>query len=397
MAKNQLTHKAALLYIICVCVLLGFFAWTPDALIGQWLRCFFFYGAGLGSLIYLCVYKFERQLSKYELLILGAFILFSLIGLLKGNSLADTLFGRPLSHTSLLSFAASITIGLFFSIYKRSTSLFEYIYYVIFSFSFFNLLYYLIFPQARLGAFGLHINYTAHIIIIGLIIGLWLLQNQVIKSRRVIGAQFFLLLCVVMTLSRTAIIFVVPLFLYQLYILWRADFKEITLAAAAIIILLVSLFIGIRGARITNSSYQKESFVYRYQLLQSVRPNSISALLFGEGIGSIEHNFNVRGHQYDLIKKDLSERILFESSHNYFVDIVVERGLVTFVLFCILLIHAIRKGLASNHKEDKLLMAIFIASLLFMMINNISIQQELIIFACMLSLLVTTQPKKQLT
>lgn len=397
MTKNQLTTKAALLYIICVCLFFGFFAWTPDVLIGQLLRCIFFYLAGLSALIYLVVYKFRGELSKNELGLLAAFILFSLIGLLRGNFISDTLFGRPLSHVSLLSFGVSISIGLLFSLHKRQPSLFEYTYYVIFSFSFFNLLYYLIFPQARLGAFGLHINYTAHIIIIGLIIGLWLLQNYLQKSKKIIGMQFFMWFCVVMTLSRTALLFVIPLFLYQLYILWQTGFRKITLAFALITILSGSLFISVRGTRVTNSSYQKESLAYRYQLLQSATPNSTPALLFGEGIGSIEHNFNVRGHQYNLIEKDLSQRILFESSHNYFVDIVVERGLVTFVLFCILLIHALRKGLSSNRKEDKLLMAILITSLVFMMINNIGIQQELIILTCMLSLLVTAQPKKQLT
>ena len=129
-------------------------------------------------------------------------------------------------------------------------------------------------------------------------------------------------------------------------------------------------------SRLQSADYFQESAAYRFHLVQASLPGTAKDLLFGGGVGSIEQNIENNRGRYADIAVDPRELVRFESSHNYLVDVLVERGLVVAVLLVLVIVQALRSASDKNSPARALL----ICTAAYLLVNNINLQMELLLW-----------------
>jgi len=383
---DQLSEMNVLQYFTVTALVLGLFFWAQDAYMAFWLRRFFIGLAGVSSTYALL--RFYRptlkQLAENRLILLLA--LTSSLALLLSQYREDAVFGRPLVHPSLLSLFCSITIGLFLTTIKKD-SLFKYAYNVIFGWAIISFIFWAATDiHTRLGFLDSQIIYAAFLFAIGVMLGCWHYRQKTLPRQYIIGSSSFLLLCLLLSQTRSALLLlaICLVYIYRSLLFKKKAVLTIGLGATLFVIIFSSYF-----SRLFDYQYFVKSIEYRVNLIEASVPENPVQLLKGGGVGIIEWNIHENGHKFASLAGDTEDGIIFESSHNYFVDILVERGIVVLLLLIFVIFYAIKQG-STPDKYQEFFKICLIFTCVYLFINNINIQMEVILWACILLLTIRT-------
>jgi O-antigen ligase len=370
------------------------FFWTTNAYMSLWMRRTFIFSAGIASLAFLLIYMRIYLAKKREILLLMLVSAVSTFALLIHSNPINGLIGKPHVHPSLLSLLSAISIGLFASNALKKKGLFKGSFYAIVVWAVINLFSWIMLEDmsGRLGFLDSQIIYASLLFGIGIILGLWLYEQSVIKSRFVLAPIAFLIICLLLSQTRSAIVLtaIATLFMFYKHFISKRGLFVVIL----VVVLGAVLFSGQYFTRLRNTNYLVDSVEYRQQLVFASLPDNKAQLLFGGGVGSIESNIQNNGSNYGLLKSDLGRGVRFESSHNYIVDIVVERGIVVLGFMLALIVIGLIKVYRHPLPENKLLACLLLVTCVYLAVNNINIQMEVIFWVCLVALLSIQAPLK---
>lgn len=379
------TGQSLLKYAAVLSIFLGMFFWVDNLYMAFWLRRFFVGLAGLLAVSYLGLYRRDVLVGVWRQKLLTVFLLLSTLFLLITTPLTTALFGSPLVHPSLVSLYASVGIGLFLTIFPKE-KLLEYIFHGTVAWAVGNFAFWLLDTHAtmRLGFLDSQVIYAACLFAIGVMIGLWLYRYGTLPTRYVQSATGFLALCLLLSQTRSALLIMVFVIFCTFVGGVRRHWRKMTILAGGLAVTVVIL--GGYFGRLYNWSYFVTSVEYRVNLIQASLPDEAHKLVLGSGIGSIDRNIQNDGPRYPLLKPDIRDGIRFESSHNYFVDLVVERGLIVAALLVALCVAVLRRQRVVS-KPEGIVTAVLVFLVLFVLVNNINIQMEMTLWACIVGLL----------
>lgn len=366
-------------WMIGLSVLAGCLLWWPNVRLVLEQRRFWLLTAGELSVVYLLLRPKFQASAKITFLV-AAIVIANFISLLHQNSFKNAFLGFPVVHSGMLSLLSALAVALVFSMNQHKRQLWLYIYAVLVAFGIANLLYWITHGHAeRLGVIGIQINYSALLFLIGLVIGTWLLLRQV--SWWLYGSQAILLLALLLTQSRVEILLGLIVILVSCIKLTPGRLR-LAVGAGIVLIGCISL---LSFSRLRSPSYFATSWRYRVHLIQASLPTQPSRLLLGGGVGSLEENIQTNGQRFPDLRHDIQGGWHFESSHNYLVDLLVERGVIVLSLFVWLNWLAIARALQSKH-HNWLLLSIYACTLGFLLFDNNTMQTELILWCCLLGL-----------
>jgi hypothetical protein len=373
-SSDTFSAQQILVCVEIVCLVLGLFFWTTNSYMAFWLRRFFVAAAGLDALLLLVIYHRAalRQVARQRWLLVFAGL--STLILLSNSYLMDALLGRPLVHPSLLSLYSSLLVAIWLSTLPRVKLLIG-SYGVIVGWAAINFMWWIAGnTNHRLGFLDSQVIYAAYLFAVGLMIGCRLYYRRYVSRRWLRWTLLFLLLCLVLSQTRSALTLVG---LYLLYIYWPAVARHrrtiLWLGGGLIAVVIVLNFYF---SRLSNLPYLSKSVEYRLQLAAASFPEQPKKLWLGGGIGSIEWNIHSRGSAYKLLAPDIADDIVFESSHNYFIDVLVERGVVVLLLFGGLMAASVARR--TTDRDAALIKGLLVFSLAYLFMNNINIQMELL-------------------
>ncbi|MGZ6005682.1 MAG: O-antigen ligase family protein, partial [Candidatus Saccharimonadales bacterium] len=341
------------------------------------------------------IYLLSQRLKvkKGPALAAGLILLISSISLLLHSPLSWALIGHPTVHPGLLSLLASLAVAITIARFFKIDIVFKFGYLLIILFQLANLIYWLTHGvDSRLGILGIQLNYTAFLAVCGLILGVGLAQRKQMSVNSLLACEFVLMACVLMTQSRAAIALALIASALFIAVLFKQALKPAAVVFSAL--LAVMLIAGARlnsFHRLHDGQYLDSSYSYRLDLNKAVFPKHPADLILGGGVSSLERNIGQNGLQYPPIAKDIRAGWRFESSHNYFVDLLVERGLVVLFVYLCLIIMAIRAGLAAKNPDSRIAVGLLLASLLFLSVNNTNIEMESLFWTFLFICLIGTQ------
>jgi hypothetical protein len=385
--STKLLGQKLFLALTIILLLLGMFIWLPSTRDMFWYRRFFILVSGISSLGYIMLYNPKSLRVFTHRKILLWIILASAFTLLLRSSISNAVFGSPFVHPALGSLIAALCIGLSLTTI-RTKDLLRGMFYIIVWWGTVCLLYWITgHDKIRLGFIDTQIIYAAYLFMIGIIIGSWLVSRKLIPDNIGRLGLVLLIICLVLTQTRSAIV------LTFLYVLWahRRDLVIIskrtifTVFAISISVFLIFNFF----TRLMNVSYFGESSMYRYHLLAASFPISNKELLFGGGMKSIEKNIIQNSTNYPDLYTDIYQKgVRFESSHNYYADLLVERGVTVVLLYSILLYQVLRKTSYRMPEELLVIKGLLVTTCLFLAVNNINLQIEVIFWILALQMLI---------
>ncbi|MCX6727314.1 MAG: O-antigen ligase family protein [Candidatus Saccharibacteria bacterium] len=372
---------ASILSILATTSLLGgMYYWSQDLYKAFWLRRFFIGAAGVIAFLYLVLYRREILKNIWKDRKIPLFVFLSTVVLLLNSITMNALIGTPLVHPSLVSLYASIAVGTMIATIERTKMLIG-AYLSICGWAVVNFVFWLQgHSNTRLGFIDSQVIYAACLFAIGILLGLWLYRHKKVNPKYLVPSIIFLCLCLLLSQTRSALIILAGLIIYD----YRYSFKRyLKILILSSLVALTLLFVRFNYfSRLANTPYFVESVLYRLNLVQASMPKP-KGFILGEGIGSIDRNIHDNGKKYPRIGVDVEDGIRFESSHNYFVDLVVERGVIITGLFIYLLYSALR-GLRNNSSANTVIRSVLWFMILFLAVNNINIQMEVILWICII-------------
>lgn len=361
--------KRTMEWLIIASIFCAVMLWLPKAHALFWWRRTSLFVAGLLSLVYLLAYsrqRFKDILSNKTIL---AFVILSTGLLLLRSPWPAGLIGQPLVHPGLLSLLSAIAIGLFLQSFPEERVWTVYYYAVLWWALVCLLSWTAAAPGGRLGFVDSQVIYASYLFMTGIIIGHWLwVKRHIGRYAAVLGISF-LTVCLVLSQTRSALGITLLYFAWYYRRLLSPKLGALVLTGVVALALLLG-----RGSfwRLHDGAYFGESVTYRQHLVQASLPTKTTDWIFGGGVGSIEQNITNHARNYSDLAPDILRAVRFESSHNYLVDVLVERGIVITVIFARVVIRALRKQL-----KDSYIQGLLLCTVGYLLVNNINLQMEL--------------------
>lgn len=220
--------------------------------------------------------------------------------------------------------------------------------------------------RGRLGGLLHQPDFLAVCLGIGLILGteLW---RQSAQRKWLIGSQLFLLFTLFLTQTRAVIVIVA---LVLLLMTARSGFtaKRKVFMGAAIVVTLALTLAGLKlyaPGRLTSVSYASDSISYRLNLqrfaLQAVRREPVT----GYGAGSVLKALPCSSLHNPALQKTCHSGYYFDSSHNVYLDRVLEFGWLGGLSFAGLMAWGLWHGLRSRGPERVLAYCLLIVAAYF--------------------------------
>lgn len=213
------------------------------------------------------------------------------------------------------------------------------------------------------------VNNFAILMGVALIIAFFHIQNKFFK----VLLSFYLLIVIVLTMSRGALLGIVLTFLsIALYDVNIRTLKR--LLGVALVLLVVGTFglyffdkadlvfeiikerfIGVVTGEVNAKQFVSGRGIILADLYNNhFRHSNLLEILFGHGMGSI--NFSVNGSPY-------------ESSHNLFMDVLYRNGLVFLVLYLFLFIFLLLKFIKNRNRNNFIMFGVFVFLHLELLVN----------------------------
>jgi len=231
------------------------------------------------------------------------------------------------------------------------------------------------------------------------IIGLGLLLNAYFYTKFVqhkYRTAFFgieAMLAGVLYLSGTRFVIVTSVVL-SLVLFWylKAHRKEVAFlyAAAAAIFLIFSFTIHV--TRITGVADYGSSVSYRLELQNITLRQVQSVPLLGVGVGNIEHVIPCQKLlSVRVLRKTCADGFIFSSSHNIFLDRILQFGLLAGLLYLAIFGMTILRALHAKLTAELVVMLLLELSICLYFLSNVSLPEiELLLFVLNCNLLVRT-------
>lgn len=378
-------------------LLVGLFLWLPTARDMFWWRRSCLLAAGGLAAVYL--YCFERPRWQWlwcQHLLVGLLVIATIL-LLVRSPWPDGLIGRPALHPSTASLWASVFLGLFLSTLPHRRLLKGFYAAIVWCAAVSFLFWLGSTTRGRLGFIDGQIIYASYLYLVAILIGCWLWSKGELRRAAALTSLGFLFACLVLTQTRSALAILAICLAWQ----YRHAFKHKlsrqanAIAVTAMVIAAstgVAIVCLLPSSRLTDRSYFAKSLTYRTQLAQAGLPRSLAGWLLGGGVGGIEANITNNASGYTDLAPDIQQGVRFESSHNYLVDLVVERGLVVTALMVALVVHALHKKPISSQGP---LHALLGSTVLFLLVNNINLPIELLAWTSIIWLLAPRAERHQ--
>ncbi len=365
------------------CMACSLFLWVPDIQLTVELRVGFLYTAGLGALGFLATGGLKHTLDRKYLALVGGFVVASSLALLVHPPLRDALVGRPLLHPGMLSLWASVACGFFWLQEQSKKQVLVVAYGLVCLWGLLNLL--LQSSSERLGALGVQVHYASFLWLVGIVIGWWLFGEFTARRRLILGCQIFLTCCVI--LSGTRLTIALALLVSLIYAVFAHRNKRMLLVGAAVGLGASIALVTFTSNRVANSSYLGESISFRKSLVVAAVSSSLPDLMLGGGVGAIETAISQNSDSSPLLAASFAEGWIFESSHNYVVDTMVERGIIATLLLLIIIVLAFRSVYQQRSRESFMGAGVLLVTVLYVLGNNINVQVELILWLAIVPLL----------
>lgn len=276
------------------------------------------------------------------------------VSIVVNRDLMLALLGEPNSRLGFLSLIASIVCAVLFSLYDVRKFLIG-LYTVLCAVVVLSIPYsLLVFDDAsRLPGLFSQSSIFACIIGASLILGFAMYEYYPKRKFLLLSLQIILGITLLATQSRsvTLIIFVILIWLLQ------KRFNRFRIAVMSLLLVLVAGTIVqiIYPTRFTDAGYLQTSIDYRVMLQTEAAKHSHNRLLFGYGIGNIPSVLNCGSLQADQLQTSCSEGLYFNSSHNIYLDRVLEIGILGSISLILLVVLGIIRGLRSSHSRYHLI------------------------------------------
>jgi O-Antigen ligase len=383
--RNQVQQN--LKHMVAISLLLGMFFWSVNAHMAFWLRRFFVVFAGMTALAYLLLFLGSKLVKTPYLRLVGVFLIVSALTLLVRPAPISGLIGVPHVHPSLLSLLSAVVLAYFAHLAFKPRLFLQYCHVTIIVWAVLNLFSWATLEKfhGRLGFLDSQIIYASYLFMLGIVLAIWLRQRNMLSKKLALISISFLGFCLLLSQTRSAILLTV---IAVIILLRKRQLDKKHFAIVGLAAVLSGVLASVYFTRLMDIPYFKESAAYRQQLVLSSFPQDKSQLLFGGGMQSIERNIRVNSLNFDLIWPDIQTGIRFESSHNYVADILVERGIATVLLLCIIIMYAFWCWAKNRNRLTNLYSLLLGVTCAYFFVNNINIQMEIILWICIVGLFV---------
>lgn len=352
-------------------------AWLPDFATTLYWKVIIMY---MSSLIAICVivlnFGYYRQNIQKNIFWLMLFI-FMLAGAVYLNTNPPFgLMGEHPQHLGLFNLLTVIPVSLVLAPVLKDTKT---VYILLIILAIISLVTGLIDSgKLRLIGVGSNSNLTAMIMVIGLIFG-WACKDNMNKWLYYSSSIIFLS-TLALTQSRlgilVAIIFIV--------IAVMKSRKPIIIFISSFMLFLLLVI----NTRLRLFNYLVESVLYRLELLLvGLKLTIISP--FGLGPGGISSNIKQFLGEQSLVIRTTPEFMLIDSTHNLFLDISIEWGVVfglILIITCSVLVVYIIINRSQFAANEKPIVYSFLAMLIFVSFNNTTLTSWLLVTILLMSL-----------
>jgi hypothetical protein len=176
------------------------------------------------------------------------------------------------------------------------------------------------------------------------------------------------------TVSRTGMVLLLVTILFLLFQDLKADHIIQALLLAVVILIIVLIFANnvptILGSILPSIQKGTDTMGIRYDLWQAGLNMWVENPLTGIGIGQFNHYLSFNGYGLSVAKQ-----AAYDSSHNMYIQVLVETGLVGFCLFMLFVGSSLRdlwKGAASKVVKTPLLARTWLIMFIIMLLGGIT-------------------------
>jgi hypothetical protein len=234
----------------------------------------------------------------------------------------------------------------------------------------------------RIGGVFAQPDIFATVLGVGYLIGFEMIRIFPSKKLYVSASQLIIAGLLLMTQTRAVIAFTFVLSLIAFWVITRSIARCALLLSLYVLIICIAAVIT--PNRLTDINYSQQSINYRLHMDIDTVNQSWSHALLGYGFGNLGTPLNCTQLQSTDLQKTCHDGYVFNSSHNIYIDRILEVGWLAGVCFMSLAIVSIRNGMQLKSKKIASLAAALIA--LYYLTNVTSVTLELLFWCLLIAL-----------
>ena len=338
-----------------------------------------------------CALLIKRQknvlrIDKLPTVLIQIFVLFIALSVIVNPHLSYNLLGAPYIRLGSLGLLSCMGIGLLVSDVPLQ-KLKVYLYALIVAIALVSLPYSLlkVHSLTRIGGVFAQADILACFMGCGLLLGLEIIKTYPHKKHILYPVQLLLAVLLLLTETRAVILIFVVLWIIWMFKNYHFEFRRLILYVITLLLLAVT-FQHFISDRLTNSTYATQSVSYRLALQSSALKASESRAIFGYGTGNLADALACTHLNSSQLRPTCEQGYFFNSSHNIFLDRVLEVGWLGGLSFLALVVVALRTALRGNAQKNIFAYALCLI-ILYYLTNVTSISLELIFWVFLLGCL----------
>jgi LAS superfamily LD-carboxypeptidase LdcB len=215
----------------------------------------------------------------------------------------------------------------------------------------------------------------------GFLAGLAVIRWYPQPRRAMVAGQALLLACILLTQTRAVI---AALAILSLVLAWKVmrSRRAVALAGTASLLLALSFvpLFRLPGTQVNDSHYLDQSLTYRVHLESAALVLTHSMPVVGYGPGNLASILACATFQAPDLRHTCEQGFYFDSSHNIFLDRLLELGWVGGGLFLAVTLWALAKGFAARDEAAHVAAAALVLIAVYYLTNVNSIELELLQF-----------------
>ena len=237
----------------------------------------------------------------------------------------------------------------------------------------------------RVGGIFNQSDVLAEVLSLGILIGLQLFSKSTKPYQRVLLylSETCLTIGLYLSGTRFVLITLILLVLLSVYFLRKQLYKILPLIISLIAIYTFLNF-SISFPRISQLSGYAQGFSYRLEL-QTYAAKRLNHLpFFGVGVGNISNILDCRGMKsIPALNDTCGDNFVFSSSHNIFIDKLLDFGFIFGLIYGLITLYTISKGYKTVEEDNFIYYLVFISIVLYFF-SNVSLPEVEILFLIML-------------
>jgi O-antigen ligase len=338
--------------------------------------------------------RHHPPLDKKIVVLLVIYAGFCLLSSLRGDRLADNLFGPASSHLGILILLACLICGLSLLQYSRRRKIVA-LYAVLSAVGYLSVPYsFLRFHTLeRISGLPSQPVVLGCLLAVGFVLGLYLFATNQKYRLLIFSNQLALFGLLLVTQTRAAIGLTLAATVYCYFWLGRPAglTKKLIIPAAVVCLALFSL--AYLPGRLHNSGYAAASIDYRFHLAEAAVSTSTNQPIVGYGVANIPAALDCQRLAAADLQQTCRDGYTFNSSHNIYLDRIIAIGWLGGIAYLGLVTICIYRGFRGN-REAKLLSLAALVIALYYLTNITSVALELLFWVLLLA---AAQPQTRLT